>query len=203
MQKRKKYLAALVVLSLFTGALPVFAETLPSFYDWHLTDPMVKTTDPSTDVVGPIRNQGLYGTCWVFGGMASLESSFNRQVIASGQKSPGKDFSERYLAWLTYALPLDGKGTDGYYDSLHKLNPDPDDPVDTPTFRLFDQSGSAQLLVSPLVRYGIASEEEYPYDTPTGTSMAGVNRTSGSSGVALHDMYNLLPESNDGSGMDF
>jgi hypothetical protein len=59
-------------------------------------------------------------------------------------------------------LPTDGKGTDGYYNSLHKLQPEPDDPVDAPpTFNIFDQSGSAQLLVSPLVRYGIASEAEY------------------------------------------
>ena len=121
MQKRK-YLATLVVLSLFTVPLPVFAETLPSFYDWHLTSPTTKGSDISTDVVGPVRNQGRYGTCWVFGGMASLESSFNRQVMASGQTSPHKDFSERYLAWLTYALPLDGKGTDGYHALFHSFS---------------------------------------------------------------------------------
>jgi hypothetical protein len=86
MQKRKKYLAALVVLSLFTGALPVFAEDLPSFYDWRLLTRRLEL-HPTENVVGPIRNQGMYSTCWVFGGMASLESSFNRQVIAAlGQR---------------------------------------------------------------------------------------------------------------------
>jgi autotransporter-associated beta strand protein len=33
--------------------------------------------------------------------------------------------------------------------------------------------------------------------------MEGVNRTTASSGAALHDMYNLLPQTTDGSGMDF
>ena len=200
MQKRK-YLAALVVLSLCTGALPVFAENLPAFYDWRLSDQTDRTSATTENVVGPVRNQGMYSTCWVFGGMASLESSFNRQVLASGQTSPHKDFSERYLAWLNYALPLDGKGTDGYHDSLHK----PLTPADpSVTFSIFNQLGAAQLLVSPLVRYGIASEAEYTYDTnPNGTDMAGVNRTGASSGAALHDMYNLLPESLNGTGLDY
>jgi len=62
MQKRK-YLAALVVLSLCTGALPVFAENLPAFYDWRLSDQTDRTSATTENVVGPVRNQGMYSTC--------------------------------------------------------------------------------------------------------------------------------------------
>jgi autotransporter-associated beta strand protein len=199
MQKRKKYLAALVVLSLFTGALPVFAEDLPSFYDWRLITPTARNSDPTDNIIGPVRNQGVYGTCWVFDSVSSLESSFNKQVIDAGQPSPHKDFSERYLAWLTYALPTDGKGTDGYSNSLMLL-PKPDTSGNS---NIFFQGGLECDLVSTLVRYGIASEEEYPYDSnwKSGVDMGGVNRTSASSGAALHDMYNLAQFTKDGIGL--
>ena len=201
MQKRKKYLAAVVILSLFTGALPVFAEDLSSFYDWRLSNPSDSKSAATDNVVGDVRDQAAYQTCWVFGSMASLESSFNRQAMAvlPDKQSLNKNFSERYLAWLTYALPTDGKGTDGYYNSLHvPLTPDT-----TVNKNIFNQQGSPFLLVSPLVRYGTASEEEFRYGdnvTPD-TPMEGVTRTGASSGAALHDMYNISQETMDGTGL--
>lgn len=48
-----------------------------------------------TGVIGPMRNQGSYGTCWAFSALASVESGLLSRF-------PLADLSERHLAWFSY-----------------------------------------------------------------------------------------------------
>lgn len=49
-------------------------------------------------LVGPVRNQGSYGTCWTFSALASVESGLLGRF-------PLTDLSERHLSWFTYSGP--------------------------------------------------------------------------------------------------
>lgn len=49
-------------------------------------------------LVGPVRDQGSYGTCWAFSALASIESELYSRF-------PLTDLSERHLAWFTYTGP--------------------------------------------------------------------------------------------------
>jgi hypothetical protein len=77
MQKRKKYLAALVVLSLFTGALPVFAEDLPSFYDWRLSD----QTDRTSAKLRMLSAQCATKACIVLAGSLAAWQAWKAALI--------------------------------------------------------------------------------------------------------------------------
>ena len=52
-------------------------------------------------LVPEIRDQGIWGTCWSFGTMASIESNAILEGYGSAQET---DFSERFLAWHTFDL---------------------------------------------------------------------------------------------------
>ena len=63
------------------------AAALPSSFDLR-----------ATGTLSPVRDQGVYSTCWAFAALASLES--NR--IVQGNASSSIDLSEASLAMLTY-----------------------------------------------------------------------------------------------------
>ena len=82
-----KTLAALILISLCAGVLPVSAAELPGYFDWRLTDPTSRpsaTNLPTEAVVGPVRDQVPYENCWSFATTASLESSLNLQRQKAG-----------------------------------------------------------------------------------------------------------------------
>lgn len=108
---------------------------LPSSYD-------LRTSGHITEV----RDQGPYGTCWSFGAMASLESTF----LKAGKGA--FDFSEWHLAYFAYvdensALPAFSQGDPGFGN----------DPI-------FDQGGNPWKSTAILARWtGAVSEEDRPY----------------------------------------
>lgn len=60
-------------------------------------DPVTKFSllNPPSKVTG-VKDQGIYGTCWAFATMASIESGFINAGLGT------QDLSERHLAWWTY-----------------------------------------------------------------------------------------------------
>ncbi len=61
--------------------------------------------------VSPVKNQGLYGTCWAFAAVSAAESD---AIIDGREANP--DYSEAQLAWFTYHRitdPLGGLEGDG------------------------------------------------------------------------------------------
>lgn len=63
----------------------VFASSLPSSYDLR-----------DENRVSPVRNQGIWGTCWAFASIASMESN----LLTKGYTDV--DLSERHLAYFSY-----------------------------------------------------------------------------------------------------
>lgn len=196
MKKNKRLLTTLVLATLCAAACSIYAADLPVYFDWRLTDPAGGKTDtnlPTDAIVGDVRNQTPYDDCWAFATTASLESSINLKIQAANKQLPDSQLppvqrlSERYLAWLTGAKPLDGSGDGFYFDNINPTTPK----------AVYDDGDTIYQPVSTLVRYGVDYNTNVPYVTdPTDASMAGVNKLSGN-GAALHDCYGLQIDTND------
>jgi C1A family cysteine protease len=125
----------------------------------HVTPPVFLSAAGNRDAVLPssydlrtsghitgVRDQNPYGTCWSFGAMASLESTF--QKAGKGTF----DFSEWHLAYFAYvdeksSLPAFTQGDPGFGS----------DPI-------FDQGGNPMKATAILARWtGAVSEEDRPY----------------------------------------
>ncbi len=100
----------------FAGALAAGtaeAEALPGYYDLRLSVPTDRKSPelPEKALLNPIRNQGLYGTCWSFASVAAVESNMFLQLQRAGipYRSDQNDvnLSEWYLAWVSRAAPID------------------------------------------------------------------------------------------------
>ena len=107
------------------------APLLPARFDWRDHD--------GENVVTPVRNQNPCGTCWIFGTLASLESS----VLMD--EGVAYDFSEQSVG-----LCVDR--------SLTHVYDDPQDPC-TPG------GGNALIASDVLVKKGAVAEACGPYDT--------------------------------------
>ena len=86
------------------------AAALPSSYDSR-----------EYDLVTPIRNQGVTGSCWSFAAIKALESDSIRQALVSLNTA---DFSESHLVWYAYD-PLSDI-TDSLYGDYLTDASDPD-----------------------------------------------------------------------------
>ena len=123
------YVPPTVDLSHLTAIQPagVRSTKLPTQFDWR-----------DQGKVTPVRNQDPCGTCWIFGTMASLEST----VLM--KEGTAYDFSEQSVA-----LCVDRSWTDLYDE--------PDDPCDA--------GGNSILAAEVLIKKGAVSETCAPYDT--------------------------------------
>lgn len=110
-RRKKEYLQTMVILGVSLSLVTaVEAADLAEFYDNRLNDPLNASSGFAVDsnsVISPIRNQGIYGTCWTFAALASTEASWRMQYLAAKAENPAltvamPDFSERYLAWMAY-----------------------------------------------------------------------------------------------------
>ena len=83
------------------GSVHVFSPssvprgTLPASYNGY-----------EKGVLPPVRNQGIYGTCWAFASIAAVEAD----LIHDGNAGTGIDLSELHLAYFTYHDFYDEKG---------------------------------------------------------------------------------------------
>lgn len=120
--------------------LPLFAakgslSSLPVSYDLR-----------STTYLPPVRDQGPFGTCWAFGSMGSMESTFLKRGGVS------KDFSEAHLAYFAYVdigpeMPAFTQGDPSFGN----------DPI-------FDQGGQVWKSTALLSRWtGAVNESDRPY----------------------------------------
>jgi hypothetical protein len=187
MRKKRKLLSALICLGLLTAAMPAYATSLPSYFDWRRSAPTDRNSATSTAIVGAVRDQGYYGICWSFGTIASLESSFNIKLQAAGL-APLAPLSERSLAWLAYNEPLNGGGR---WFCLLPLTV-------RPRRSLTSQYWGGESLyqsVGVLARYPVAYASEYPYVElhQTNHLMEGVSLINGR-GIALHDVYGFVSD---------
>lgn len=101
----------------------------------------------------PIRDQGLYGSCWSFASFVALESP-----LLPGEV---RDFSEWHLAYWTYVTNPEGF-------PAFTAQSDPDDPFspDDPE-KIYNQGGDDWKTVAVLVRgTGPVNEADLPYGGP-------------------------------------
>jgi autotransporter-associated beta strand protein len=179
--RTRKTLAALILVTLCAGALPVYADGLPDYYNWRRTMPTDRTSGLTGTIVGPVLNQSPYENCWTFATTATLESTLNIKLKAAGL-APTPALSERYLGWLAYAPPVNGGG-DGFYFYDAAIEASHFNPK-----TVFDPGETGPEPVSVLVRYGTAYDSEWPYQH---NNMQGVSLVAGR-GTALHDAYGLV-----------
>ena len=180
----KKLLFCSVLATVLSGSGPVWADTNPSYFNWRYTNPTDVNSGITYDVVGPIRDQGNYGTCWTFGSLASYESSWNRQLKAAGLLTTANrgDFSERYLAWTTYSLPTQEADKGQPHYSLFYY-----DPERAWAENVYNQGGWENMTKQYMQYYGVVKESDAPYNT---TNMTGVPNYIVPKGL-LHDAYNI------------
>jgi Synergist-CTERM protein sorting domain-containing protein len=96
--------------------------------------------------VTAVRDQNPYGTCWAFGTMASLESTFKK---ATGDV---EDFSEWHLAYFVYQDESLSKPS--FTQDVVEAGKDP----------IFDQGGNVWQATALLARWsGAVDEADRPY----------------------------------------
>ena len=95
----------------------------------------------------PVRNQGIYETCWAFAALGAMETDYMTQNSSEGPVS--LDLSELHLAWFAYKDPSsDYFITNSLADVLNK-------------------KGNPDVAISLLNRTAIApvNEEDMPYSS--------------------------------------
>lgn len=121
--------------------------------------------------VTPIRNQNPYGTCWVFSGMACVESN----LLKKGYATEGLDLSESHLIYFSNYSAPDVLGND-YEDSVSYEG----------AIGYADQGGNVEQAFSTLLMWkGAVSEEYGPYEGVE----EGFERTT--EVAYLNDLYHL------------
>ena len=88
------------------------AASLPAYYDLRLSVPSDRNSgrDPHKVLLNPIRNQGMYGTCWAHGAIAGVESDMYLKMQQAGipydVDNNTVNLSEWYLAWVSRCMPI-------------------------------------------------------------------------------------------------
>ena len=159
-KKLARYIAAALLTSVCFGVnAPAYAEDIPSFFDWRLTNPTDRNSGKdSLSIVPSVKNQGSVGTCWAFASLGSYESSWMTQLKAA--KAAGEnvtvampDFSERYLAWMSFNTATSEKNTDTVTRFL--VNPAKGSGYDT--------GGMPWQATLTMLNKGVVSEDSSPY----------------------------------------
>ena len=159
--KLARYIAAALLTSVCFGVnAPAYAAELPSFFDWRLTNPKDRNSGKdSLSIVPSVKNQGSVGTCWAFASLGSYESSWMTQLKAA--KAAGEnvtvampDFSERYLAWMSFYPATSEKDTDTVPRFL--VNPAKGSGYDT--------GGMPWQATLTMLNKGVVSEYSSSYD---------------------------------------
>lgn len=166
------------------------AEALPSSFDLRMTG-----------ALAPLRDQGVYSTCWAFAALASLES--NR--IAQGNADSSIDLSEASLAMLTYQHRALGEGDPSALDRYAVSTKD-----EGLGARGLLTGGTWSHAVSTLARWqGAADEGACPYLPPSepgdyeeaaAAMDAAAGTTVGSDAVRLDQAIELPSPFATGSG---
>lgn len=119
-------------LSLFAGKS---SSPMPAKYDLR-----------SVDCLTSVKNQGPFGSCWAFGPLGSLESTFLKKI------GKAKDFSEAHLAYF------------GYVDFSENMPAFTSRKLDFGSDPIFDQGGSVWHATALLSRWtGVVNESDRPY----------------------------------------
>ena len=85
----------------------------PAYYDLRLSVPTDRNSPalPEKALVNPIRNQGVYGTCWAFATIAAVESNMYLKLQQAGipynVNHNDVNLSEWYLAWVSRFAPTE------------------------------------------------------------------------------------------------
>lgn len=159
-KKLNRSLACGIAVALTSALLGHFsvawAAEQPSFFDWRLNNPTQR--DSGTDslsIVPGIKDQGPLNTCWAFSAVGTYESSWMRQLKEAKNNGVNvtpqmPNFSERYLAWMTYATATKEKNTDkvARYETSKPI---------------YNSGGYIQSSVMTALNKGVVNNADSPY----------------------------------------
>ncbi len=180
--KARQLLTSTIIVGLCCGFAAAEAS-LPDYFDYRREVYTDRNSAVTTSTVPAVKNQGNYGTCWVFASLGSYETNWNLKLKANGISGTAPNFSERYLAWLTYAPPLDGTWSDPKY----YYKPDNHYPKKSFAYNVYNMGGFAVPPFIDMMRWGNALDSTYPYDGYD-VNMGGIQSIVASAGD-VHDLY--------------
>lgn len=135
----------------------------------------------NSGMMGAVRSQGSWGTCWAFGNTAALEANIllNKKSKAVSLNAGELDLAERHMAWFAH-------------NTLSSLSGDPTKGLDgsrKTTAKAAYTGGNYYQALAYLTRgSGIGLEEDAPYSDDMGT-LAEADRYD--SVITIHDSYEV------------
>lgn len=129
------------------------------------------------DLISPVRNQGMWGTCWGFASIAASETAILKALNLTASEyaesflSP-LDLSEKHLAWFASShLPEVEEGKDYIFPQLVSQAGEGFYPLDDSTAGRYNAGGFMMFAATLFaLNEGPRTETEFPYQAADGTS---------------------------------
>lgn len=129
------------------------------------------------DLTTPIRNQGMWGTCWGFASIAASETAILKALnltvgeYAESFDSP-LDLSEKHLAWFASShLPAADEGKDYIFPQIASQAGEGFYPLVDSTAGRYNAGGFMMFAAALFaLNEGPRTEAEFPYQAADGTS---------------------------------
>jgi autotransporter-associated beta strand protein len=186
-KNKKKRAVVCAILAGLMWKINMTEASYPSYFNYCRENYTDKNSPITYSIVPEVWNQKQYGTCWTFATMASYQSNWNLQLKKNNISGTSPNFSERYIAWLGFASPLDGTWSDAKYH-ITPIESVIESKDKSFNMMVYNMGGATTQAFTEMMLWGNALNSEVPYDFAGVGKMQGVQSIVDSSG-SVHDLY--------------